>query len=59
MHKETLINLMKTGQFEPFIREIVFTNFKNIQNFQKIEFTYPITALIGQNGTNKTSALSL
>ena len=48
---------MKTGQFEPFIREIVFTNFKNIQNFQKIEFTYPITALIGQNGTNKTSAL--
>lgn len=57
MYKDKLINLMKANKFEPFIREIVFTNFKNIQNFQKIEFTYPITALIGQNGTNKTSAL--
>ncbi|OOF48710.1 hypothetical protein BKK54_10380 [Rodentibacter genomosp. 1] len=42
---------------EPFIRKIVFSNFKNIEPMQELHFDYPITALVGQNGTNKTSAL--
>ncbi|WHU46820.1 AAA family ATPase [Gordonia sp. L191] len=44
------------GKCEPFIRQIRFPRFKNLR-YQEIDFTYPITALIGSNGTNKSSIL--
>ena len=43
--------------FEPFIRKVVFHNFKNIASSQELELDFPITVLIGKNGTNKSSAL--
>ena len=43
--------------FEPFIRKVVFHNFKNIASLQELELDFPITVLIGKNGTNKSSAL--
>ncbi|HCM62823.1 MAG TPA: hypothetical protein DIT05_09790 [Morganella sp. (in: Bacteria)] len=52
-----LSSIFKSNKIEPFIRKIVFTNFKNIAKKQEITFDYPITAFVGQNGTNKTSAL--
>ncbi|HHR6443357.1 TPA: ATP-dependent nuclease [Providencia alcalifaciens] len=52
-----LSGIFNSPKIEPFIRKLVFTNFKNIQSGQELIFDYPITVLVGQNGTNKTSAL--
>ncbi|HII3831086.1 TPA: ATP-dependent nuclease [Pasteurella multocida] len=57
MKNDPLKKIISSAQVEPFIRKIVFSNFKNISPMQELIFDYPITALIGQNGTNKTSAL--
>ncbi|HDF2327476.1 TPA: AAA family ATPase [Morganella morganii] len=54
---DRLKKIINSDKIEPYIRSIVFTNFKNIESNQKITFDYPITALVGPNGTNKTSAL--
>jgi predicted ATP-binding protein involved in virulence len=40
-----------------FIREATFTNFKNIEPGTKLEFEFPITAIVGANGTGKSSIL--
>lgn len=54
---ECLEKIFNSPKIEPFIRKVVFTNFKNISQGQELIFDYPITALVGPNGTNKTSAL--
>lgn len=45
------------GDFEPFIRHIRFPLFRNLNPGTCVEFTFPITALVGPNGTTKTSIL--
>jgi predicted ATPase len=40
-----------------FIREATFTNFKNIEPGTKLVFRFPITAIVGANGTGKSSIL--
>lgn len=45
------------NQFEPCIRHIRFPYFKNLTPYLKIEFKFPITALVGPNGSNKSSVL--
>lgn len=42
---------------EPFVRSIRFPRFKNLLPGSELNFTYPITALIGPNGTNKSTIL--
>ncbi|HGN1201459.1 ATP-dependent nuclease [Providencia rettgeri] len=54
---KSLQQIFNSPKIEPFIRKLVFTNFKNIKSGQQLNFDYPITVLVGQNGTNKTSAL--
>ncbi|GAB2712771.1 AAA family ATPase [Comamonas sediminis] len=49
--------LVKHGKLEPFIQHIRFPQYKNLEPFTKIDFTFPITALVGANGTNKSSLL--
>lgn len=41
----------------PFISYIRFPHYKNLTPDLKIEFKYPITALVGVNGSNKSSIL--
>lgn len=53
----SLERIFSSPIIEPFIRKLVFTNFKNIAPKQELTFDYPITVLVGPNGTNKTSAL--
>lgn len=53
----TLRNLLSAGQLEPYIRHIRFPHYKNLVEGTRIDFTYPITALVGANGTNKSSVL--
>ncbi|WP_155630523.1 ATP-dependent nuclease [Burkholderia territorii] len=49
--------LNRTRQFEPFVRHIRFPFFKNVELNTQIDFTFPITALVGANGANKSSIL--
>lgn len=44
---------MKSADIEPFIRHIRFPFFKNLTVGCKVDFNYPITAFVGQNGTNR------
>ncbi|MEB7925453.1 AAA family ATPase [Atlantibacter hermannii] len=48
---------MESGEFEPFIQHIRFPYFKNLELNARIDFSFPITALVGQNGTNKSSVI--
>lgn len=43
--------------FSPYIRNLVLAEYKNISPLTKIDFSFPITALVGANGTNKSSIL--
>jgi len=43
--------------FEKYIHYVVFPNYKNIVPKQKINFDFPLAALVGANGTGKTSIL--
>jgi len=54
---ETTRQLLNSGNLEPYIRHIRFPFFKNLDPGTKIDFDFPMTVLIGPNGTNKTSVL--
>ncbi|MDW3214987.1 MAG: ATP-binding protein [Ilumatobacteraceae bacterium] len=54
---EVIQDMMVANAFEPFIRSIEFPRFKNLEPGTRIDFDSPITALIGPNGTNKSSIL--
>ncbi len=44
-------------EFYPYIEAIRFPVYKKISHNEFIDFTYPITAIIGGNGTSKSSVL--
>lgn len=52
-----LASMWQAGKFEPVIRHIRFPHFRNLEPGLRIEFDHPITALVGANGTNKSSIL--
>lgn len=52
-----LDQLKDTSQLEPYIRHIRFPKFRNLEKGLHIDFDFPITALVGPNGTNKSSIL--
>src|SRR5690606_6646666 len=45
------------NQFEPCIRHIRFPHFKNLSPMLRLDFKFPITAIVGPNGSNKSSVL--
>ncbi|TNC77550.1 hypothetical protein FHI69_09465 [Janthinobacterium lividum] len=55
--QEQLKSMYDAGQFEPFITHIRFPKYKNLAPNTKIDFLHPVTALVGSNGTNKSSIL--
>lgn len=44
--------------FPGYITHIRFPRYKNIEDGTRIDFTFPITALVGSNGSGKTSVLN-
>lgn len=54
---ETLKQLKSNKKLEPYINYIRFPCLKNIEPNTRIDFDFPVTALVGQNGTNKSSIL--
>jgi AAA domain, putative AbiEii toxin, Type IV TA system len=54
---DPLLGMLAAGKFEPYIRYIRFPHFRNLRDGTHIDFGYPVTALVGPNGTNKTAVL--
>ena len=46
------------GKFENYINFIQFPIFKNLEENTRINFDFPMTVLIGKNGSNKSSVLT-
>jgi predicted ATPase len=44
--------------FPGYITHIRFPRFKNIADGTRVDFTFPVTALVGSNGSGKTSVLN-
>lgn len=49
--------LMDSNQLEPFVRHIRFPFYRNLEPDSRIDFLFPFTAIVGMNGTNKSSIL--
>lgn len=54
---DKLRQMHAAGRLEPFIRHIRFPHYKNLAPKTRIDFDFPLTALVGPNGTNKSSVL--
>lgn len=54
---DPLPRLLDAGKLEPYIKYIRFPRFRNLRDDLHIDFDYPVTALVGPNGTNKTAIL--
>lgn len=54
---KALAQVHQASKAEPFIRAIRFPNLKNLSSDLRISFEHPITAIVGPNGTNKTTIL--
>jgi predicted ATPase len=55
--EDPLRRLLEAGKLEPYVRHIRFPLLRNLVEGTRIDFSYPITALVGPNGTNKTAIL--
>lgn len=49
--------LKRGGQFAPFIDFIQFPLYRNFQKDLRVSFEFPLTVVVGQNGSGKTSLL--
>lgn len=49
--------LKENRQLDPYINYIRFPSYRNLRDNLKISFEFPLTAIVGQNGTNKSSVL--
>lgn len=54
---DKLKSIFDAKKCEPTVRHIRFPHFKNLTPFLKLSFTTPITAIVGSNGSNKSSVL--
>jgi hypothetical protein len=55
--RNALRGMLAAKKLEPYIRYIRFPHYKNLAPDLRIDFDFPITALVGVNGTNKSSIL--
>jgi predicted ATPase len=55
--RNALKSMLAARKFDPYITHIRFPHFKNLAPNLRINFDFPITALVGPNGTNKSSIL--
>src|SRR5450755_2155183 len=55
--RNALRGMLAAKKLEPYISYIRFPHYKNLAPDLRIDFDFPITALVGVNGTNKSSIL--
>ncbi len=53
----TIVQMKENNSFPNYIEYIQFPFFKNMQKHTKINFDFPLTVLIGRNGSGKSSVL--
>jgi predicted ATPase len=53
----TIKTMLSKRLLEPYVTHLRFPQYKNLIADLRVDFTHPITALVGQNGTNKSSVL--
>lgn len=49
--------IKESGVFENYIEYIVFPFYKNLNKGTRINFEFPLTVLVGRNGSGKSSTL--
>ncbi|WP_020472277.1 AAA family ATPase [Zavarzinella formosa] len=54
---ETIKKMKNAKQFAPYIDYIVFPKYRRIAANQRIDFAFPLTVLVGRNGSGKSSIL--
>ena len=52
-----LQGMKRGGQFRPFINFIQFPLYRSFQQDLRVTFDFPLTVIVGQNGSGKTSLL--
>lgn len=52
-----LSRLKENKKLEPYLSYIRFPFYRNLERNLRINFDFPVTAIVGQNGTNKSSVL--
>jgi predicted ATPase len=55
--KKKLTNNFASRKYDKFIHDVTFPKFKNFAPDSRIEFNYPITAIVGPNGGGKSTVL--
>lgn len=55
--RKALRGMLAAKKMEPYVSYIRFPHYKNLTPDLRIDFDFPITALVGVNGTNKSSIL--
>ena len=55
---EEIQTIKAAGKFENYINFIQFPIFKNLEENTRINFDFPMTVLVGKNGSNKSSVLT-
>ena len=56
-YAEILKAFQKGNSYQPSISSVVFPNYKNVQAGEELTLDFPLTLLLGKNGTNKSSIL--
>ena len=54
---DSIQGIRRAGKFPKFIDFIQFPKYRNLRPGTRITFDFPLTVLVGQNGTGKTSVL--
>lgn len=54
---EKIKGKLKNGEFKNYINLIRFPYFKNFKKNSKVSFNFPLTVLVGKNGSGKSSIL--
>ncbi|WP_249659718.1 AAA family ATPase [Lysinibacillus fusiformis] len=55
---DTIVKMKQSIKVFPnYINKIIFPLYKNLEENTSIEFNFPLTVLVGANGTNKSSVL--
>lgn len=54
---DSINKMHENGEFKKYISNIYFPYYKNFEEFSRIDFNFPLTVIVGKNGSGKSSIL--